>query len=106
MVVSCFLNSYFSPKLHQLKLLYFGASIRIIYYDLFGDNMKTVRLSDIEKELSVSRWTLYTWIKTGKLIAFKLSCGHYRVPLEEVQRIQLEAIEASVKSDNIYEDNN
>jgi excisionase family DNA binding protein len=51
-------------------------------------NKKNVlKLADVERELGVSRWTLYEWLKTGKLYGFKLPCGHYRIPVDEVTRL-------------------
>lgn len=50
-------------------------------------NMKVVKLADVQSELGVSRWTLYNWLKTGKLQGFKLPCGHYRIPVGELNRL-------------------
>ncbi len=50
-------------------------------------NMKVVKLADVQSELGVSRWTLYNWLKTGKLQGFKLPSGHYRIPVVELNRL-------------------
>ena len=39
-----------------------------------------LRLAEVEREQGVSRWTLYEWLRSGKLVGVKLACGHYRVP--------------------------
>ena len=39
------------------------------------------------KELSVSRWTLYTWISREKISAFKLG-GILFIPRSEIERFQ------------------
>lgn len=46
------------------------------------------RLADVERELRVSRWTLYRWIQGKKLKAVKLLGGQYRVPAEEVEKLK------------------
>ncbi len=48
---------------------------------------KMLKLSDLERELRVSRWTLYAWLKEGKIAGRKLPCGHYRVPASELERL-------------------
>jgi len=53
--------------------------------------MKTVgvlKLAEVQKELAVSRWTLYEWLRTGKLHGFELPCGHYRIPVEQVSSLK------------------
>jgi excisionase family DNA binding protein len=49
---------------------------------------RVLRLFEVQLELGVSRWTLYEWLSEGKLQGFKLPCGHYRVPVSEVERIK------------------
>ena len=43
------------------------------------------RLSEVERELTVTRETLYRWIASGKLRAWKIG-SQYRVPESEVAR--------------------
>ena len=50
--------------------------------------VKVLKLVDVQAELGVSRWTLYEWLKTGRLHGFKLPCGHYRVPLDELSKLK------------------
>ena len=47
-----------------------------------------IKLNDAEKELAVSRWTLYRWIKQGKIESVRLPGGHLRIPLIEIERIK------------------
>ena len=44
-------------------------------------------LRDVERRLGLTRWTLYDMIRANKLPAIKLRSGHYRVPLEAVDRL-------------------
>ena len=44
-------------------------------------------LSEVEQLLSLTRWSLWGWIRDGKLIAAKQPNGHYRVAESEVRRI-------------------
>ena len=47
-----------------------------------------LKLAEVEIELGVSRWTLYDWLKSGKIRALRLPCGHYRVSREEVNKLK------------------
>jgi len=49
---------------------------------------RLLKLADLERELGVSRWTLYEWLKEGKISGRKLPCGHYRVPASELKRFR------------------
>ncbi len=51
--------------------------------------VKVMKLADVERELGVSRWTLYEWLKEGKIHGVKLPCGHYRIPKEEVEKLKM-----------------
>ncbi len=44
-------------------------------------------LSEVEQRLQLSRWSLWNWIRDGKLRAVKQPNGHYRVRESEVERI-------------------
>ena len=44
-------------------------------------------LSEVEQLLSLTRWSLWGWIRAGKLIAAKQPNGHYRVAESEIRRI-------------------
>lgn len=44
-------------------------------------------LSEVERALGLSRWSLWDWIRRGKINAVKLPNGHYRVLESEVQRV-------------------
>ena len=65
-----------------------GDPIPIIAYDLIVVKVKVLKLADIQEELGVSRWTLYEWLRNGKLKGFKLPCGHYRVPADELAKFK------------------
>ena len=41
----------------------------------------------VQQNLGVSRWTLYAWIRDGKLHAVRVG-AQYRITLEEFQRLQ------------------
>lgn len=45
-------------------------------------------LAEVEREIGVSRWTLYRWIKRGKLFALLLPSGHFVVSEDEVYRLR------------------
>ena len=49
-----------------------------------------LKLAEVERELGVSRWTLYEWLKAGKIRGMKLPCGHYRIPAEQVNSLKKE----------------
>jgi len=53
--------------------------------------VSVLKLADVQRELGVSRWTLYEWLRTGKLHGFKLPCGHYRIPIEQVNNLKEES---------------
>ncbi len=50
-------------------------------------------LSEVEQLLGLTRWSLWIWIRDGKLHAEKLPNGHYRVAESEVRRILNERAE-------------
>ena len=52
-----------------------------------GKHQGMLRLAEVERRLQVSRWTLYEWLKEGKIRGVKLPCGHYRIPVDEVTRL-------------------
>ena len=52
------------------------------------NKVSVLKLADVQRELGVSRWTLYEWLRTGKLHGFKLPCGHYRIPVEQVEKLR------------------
>jgi excisionase family DNA binding protein len=56
--------------------------------------VKVLKLVDVQAELGVSRWTLYEWLKNGKLRGFKLPCGHYRVPADELVKLRSQEVES------------
>jgi len=45
-----------------------------------------LKLAEVERQLGVSRWTLYEWLKDGRIQGVKLPCGHYRVPASELEK--------------------
>ena len=57
-----------------------------------------LRLSDVEPILGLSRWTLYRWIREGKLEALRLPSGHFRVSEREVERLRDKIAQAHVSS--------
>lgn len=42
---------------------------------------------DIARERGVSSDTVCRWIKTGKLRAYKLPSGRYRIPADELDKL-------------------
>ena len=56
--------------------------------DDIGMNRQVLKLAEVQVRLGVSRWTLYSWLQTGRIHGFKLPCGHYRVPESEVNAIK------------------
>ena len=51
-------------------------------------------LSEVEQRLGLTRWSLWGWIRDGKLNAAKQPNGHYRVAESEVERILSERVPA------------
>lgn len=51
-------------------------------------------LSEVEQRLGLTRWSLWGWIRDGKLNAAKQPNGHYRVPESEIERILSERVSA------------
>ena len=49
-------------------------------------------LSEVEQRLGLSRWSLWNWIRDGKLAARKKPNGHYVVSEGEVERILSERV--------------
>ena len=47
-------------------------------------------LIEVEQQLGLTRWSLWNWIRDGKLYAKKLPNGHYRVAQSEIERILTE----------------
>ena len=89
-----FFEAIFVTKLSLSIPTLVGDPIPIIAYDLIVVKAKVLKLADIQAELGVSRWTLYEWLRNGKLKGFKLPCGHYRVPADELPRIRSKSGEA------------
>lgn len=46
-----------------------------------------LRVEEAAERLNVSRWTIYRWIKEGKLQATKIGSGSLRVFAESVERL-------------------
>jgi excisionase family DNA binding protein len=61
----------------------------LLYPTMVTVEKKMLKLADVERELGVSRWTLYEWLKEGKIRGVRLPCGHYRVPRKEVEKFKL-----------------
>lgn len=57
---------------------------------MIDDEATLIRLSEVEKRLGVCRWTLYQWLKEGRLSGLKLPSGQFRVAEDEVRRIREE----------------
>ena len=53
-------------------------------------------LSEVEQLLGLTRWSLWSWIRDGKLQAVKQPNGHFRVAESEVRRILREREPISV----------
>lgn len=47
-----------------------------------------LKLWDVERQLGVSRQTLYRWCKAGTLDFVRLPSGYIRVPTSEVERLK------------------
>lgn len=60
-----------------------------------------LKLEEVQRELGISRWTLYNWLKSGKLQGFKLPCGHYRVPAEELTRFRSQEVQGEQAKDTV-----
>jgi excisionase family DNA binding protein len=52
--------------------------------ELRVETKRLLTLKEVERRLSLSRWTLYEFIRRGTLPAVKLPSGHYRVPEDAV----------------------
>jgi len=48
------------------------------------------KLAELERELGVSRCTLYKWLRSGRLRSFGLQSGHSRIPLGELHKFMLQ----------------
>lgn len=59
------------------------------------------RLVELEREIGVTRWTLYRWIKRGKLSASLLPSGQFVVSENEANRLKrdIEALGRLLPSD-------
>ena len=53
-----------------------------------GKQQGLLKLAEVQRQLGVSRWTLYEWLKDGRIQGVKLPCGHYRIPEAEVNRLR------------------
>lgn len=47
-----------------------------------------MKLAEAERALGVSRWTLYRYIRQGRLPVVRLAGGHYRVSAEAIDALQ------------------
>ena len=47
-----------------------------------------LKLSEAERELGVTRWTLYRYIRQGRLPVVRLAGGHYRVSADAVAALR------------------
>ncbi len=64
-------------------------------------NERQLPLSEVEQLLSLTRWSLWNWIRDGKLIAEKQPNGHYRVAESEVERILWERAAVLVSAERL-----
>ena len=55
--------------------------------------MNMLSLREVERRLSLSRWTLYEMIHSGRLAAVKLPSGQFRVLEREVDAIARGSVE-------------
>jgi len=53
-----------------------------------SDENTYYRIWDLERELSVSRATIYRWCKKGVIKYVKLPSGHIRIPKDEVIKLK------------------
>ena len=57
-----------------------------------------LKIRDVEPILGRCRWTLYRWIREGKLEALRLPSGHFRVSECEVERLKGKMAQEDVPS--------
>ena len=57
--------------------------------------MNMLALREVERGRSLSRWTLYKMIRSGRLAAVKLPSGQFRVPEQEVDAIMQGPVQRS-----------
>jgi excisionase family DNA binding protein len=52
------------------------------------DEKKCLKTTEVAREFGVSSDAVVDWIVSGLLKAYKIPRGHYRVPLEEVEKLK------------------
>lgn len=52
---------------------------------------KMCKVWDLERELSVSRATIYRWCQRGSIEYVRLPSGHIRIPYKEVEKLKCDA---------------
>ncbi len=52
------------------------------------DVRKCTTVADVALQLGVRKQTVYRWIAAGQLRGFRLPGGHFRVPVEELERLR------------------
>jgi excisionase family DNA binding protein len=53
-----------------------------------GSEEKMCKVWDLERELSVSRATIYLWCQRGAIEYVRLPSGHIRIPHNEVEKLK------------------
>jgi len=48
---------------------------------------EAVSVTELAIRLGVERKSVYRWLEAGLIIGFRLPGGHYRIPLNELERI-------------------
>jgi len=48
---------------------------------------EAISVTELTTKLGVRRKTVYRWLKAGLVNGFRLPGGHYRIPLNELERI-------------------
>ena len=48
---------------------------------------EVMSVTELAARLGVERKSVYRWLEAGLIIGFRLPGGHYRIPLNELERI-------------------
>lgn len=49
---------------------------------------KSITVTATAQELGVAKQTVYRWIASGQIRTFRLPGGHFRIPLDELERMR------------------
>ena len=48
---------------------------------------EVISVTELAARLGVERKSVYRWLEAGLIVGFRLPGGHYRIPLNELERI-------------------